>query len=151
LDWRKQHWVAPPRLDLSSICSSMPAACRLTQDSDFPVQSAAPVLPSAESEVQMQQPDGACFNSRADSDSDESNDSFDLFAPFKPAASTAASVEVELLGAAAAAKADSEEGETAPVQDWTESNSHDSDEMDAGDCLDGPPDSPAQQLESHHM
>ncbi len=103
----------------------------------------------ADSAVQMQLREStsriARLNRHQDSDSDDSNDSFDLFAPFKPPApAPAASEEVEVVGDAAPSKADSEEGETAPVQDWTDSNSHDSDEINAGDCSDGPPDSPAQ-------
>ena len=135
----KQQRVVLPSLDLSSLCSPVPAAHCSTKD--FHAQPTAPALASAESAVQIPQQDDTCMNLHADCDSDGSNDSFDLFAPFKPPPAAAA-VEGE---AAAASKADSDEGATATVQDWTESNSHDTDENDFGNGSDGPPDSPAHQ------
>jgi hypothetical protein len=143
LSWPKQQRIAPPRLDLSSLCSPVPAARRSTQD--FPVSPTAPVHASAESHRDTQQQDATCTNRHAGSDSDQSNDSFELFGPFKsPAPAAAAAGEVETLGAAPASKGDSDEGETATVQDCTESNSHDSDENDAGNGSDEPPDHAAR-------
>jgi hypothetical protein len=124
-----------PSLDLSSLSSPVPAARHTTQELH-----ASTTTASTKPAVQILQQDGTCMSHLAGSDSDESNDSFDLFAPFKPP--SAAGGEGQ-----AASKADSEEGATATVKEWSDSNSHDSDEIGS----DGPPDSSAHQLEIPSM